>query len=163
LTRLPAMKTVPGCYSPREIKTRTRLTLLDHDTARQVGVAVRGTVSTMEQYALQITSQMLERYQFRKSHQALEATKSTLRRPRSEDEFDGHMSNPKRFMAIVRAPFLDLHTASPEWGFHCAACRPCHYNRPLHWRRKFTGKSFNDHIKECGEIADGKHVQQSAT
>jgi hypothetical protein len=64
------MKTVPGCYSPLEIKIRTRLTLLDHDAARQIGVAVHGTVSTMDQYALQMTSQKLERYQSLKSQQA---------------------------------------------------------------------------------------------
>ncbi|KAH2761567.1 hypothetical protein KXW10_000389 [Aspergillus fumigatus] len=162
LTRLPAMKSVPGCYSPREIKVRTRLTLFDHDTARQVGVAVHGTVSTMEQYALQMTFQRLERYQSRKSQQTPGAGKSTPRRPRSEDEFDGRMSNPKRFVAIVRAPFLDVRTGSSEWGSHCVACRPYHYNRPLHWRRKFTDKSFEDHIKECGEIIDGKHVRQRA-
>jgi hypothetical protein len=57
---IPAMKTILGCYTPWEIKIRTQLILLNHDTARQVGVAVHSTISIMEQYALQMTFQRLE-------------------------------------------------------------------------------------------------------
>jgi hypothetical protein len=33
LMSIPAMKTVLGCYTPQEIKIRTQLILLNHDTA----------------------------------------------------------------------------------------------------------------------------------
>jgi hypothetical protein len=156
---LPAMKAIPGCYSPRDIKLRTQLTLIDHEAARQLGVTVHGTASTMEQYASEMASKRLEHFQSKISWQTAGAGKSRPRRPRSEDEFDGRTSNPKRFVAIVRAPFLDLRTGSSEWGFHCVACKTHHHNRPLHWRRKFMEESFKHHIRECGEIIEGKHKQ----
>lgn len=155
IATLPSMKSIPGRYSPREIKCRTRLTLIDHDAAREAGIAVHGNISAMEQYALEMTSKRLEQYQSRKSLHIADGP--NLRRPRSEDVFDGRSSNPKRFLGIVRAPFLNARTGSPECVFHCAACKPHHYDRPLHWRRKFTRESFEDHIRECGEIIHGKH------
>lgn len=158
LASLPSMKTVPGYYSPRQIKLRNRLTLVDHNAARLAGLAIHGSVSKMEQYSLEIISMRLEQYQSRKTQQPTGARQLIPRRPRSEDEFDGRTSNPKRFVAIARAPFLDLRTRSPEWGFHCVACKIHHYNRPLHWRRKFTEETFKSHLRECGEIIDGKHA-----
>jgi hypothetical protein len=97
---------------------------------------MHGTVSTMDQYALHMTFQRLERYQSRESQQTSGAGKSTPRRPRSEAEFDGSVFNPKRVVAIVRGLFSDLRTGSSEWGSHCVACGPHHYNRPLHCRRR---------------------------
>ncbi|OJJ87589.1 uncharacterized protein ASPGLDRAFT_163897 [Aspergillus glaucus CBS 516.65] len=158
IATLPSMNSVPGRYSPREIKCRTQLTLIDHDAARQAGITVHGNINAMEQYALEMTSKKLEQYQSRKSIHIADCP--NLRRPRSEDIFDGHSPNLKRFLGIIRAPFLNARTGSLEWVFHCAACKPHHYNRPLHWRRRYTRKSFEDHIRECGEIIHGKHNQR---
>jgi hypothetical protein len=163
LASLPAMRTVPGSYSPREIQIGNRLMLIDHSAARQAGFAVHGSTSAMEQFASDITFEKLEKYRSRKSQQTAGAGTATPRRPRTEDEFDGRTSNPRRFVAIVRAPFLDVRIGSPEWGFHCAACKMHHYTRPLHWRRKFTEESFKHHITECGEIIDGKHAGKFIT
>ncbi|PGG98979.1 hypothetical protein AJ80_09434 [Polytolypa hystricis UAMH7299] len=147
---LPSMRSVPSRYSPRKIKCRTRLTLIDHDATRQFGITMHGTIGAMEQYASEITSEEMEQYHTRKSRHMKDC--AILRQPRSEDAFDGHSSNPRRFMAIVRAPLLDARTGSPEWGFHCAACGPHHYDRPFHWHRMFTMKSFEDHIREIQYI-----------
>ncbi|KAL3475873.1 hypothetical protein BJX99DRAFT_228774 [Aspergillus californicus] len=157
LVNVPAMQTVPGRYSYRGPKMNHRLTLFDHNAARQVGISVHDTADRMEQYASEMTSRKLERYQTRRLQQGTGAGKSTTRRPRTEGEFDGFWSNPKRFMAIVRAPFFDSRTGSLERGFHCAACNACKSDQekpPFHWMRKFSEESFKDHITQCGEITD---------
>lgn len=156
LTSIPCLKSFPGRYSPRGIKCRRRELLLDHSVARQTGISVHGSISSMEKYASESASKKLEAYNTKLSLCRTNGT--NVRRPRSEDIFDGRCSNPRRFMGIIRAPFLNFRTASPEWGFHCVACKSHHYCRPLHWRREYTLVTFKDHIRECGEIKEGKHI-----
>lgn len=159
LACLPSMKSIPGVYSPREIKCRARLVLIDFCAATQAGITLHGTKRAMERYVLEMASKKLKGFRSGKlQHRA--GDDPTPRPPRSEDRFDGHTSNPRRFMAVVRAPFLDSRTRLPVWGFHCLACKNHHYGRLLHWRRKFTRESFEDHVRECGEIFDGKHNHQ---
>ncbi|KAJ5257009.1 hypothetical protein N7478_013113 [Penicillium angulare] len=47
LASLPCMKSFPGCYSPRKIKCLQRQTLIDYSSARQTGIAVHRTISSM--------------------------------------------------------------------------------------------------------------------
>lgn len=154
IAKLPSFKSLPGYYSSRGIKCRRRLTLVDHSAAREAGIVLHGDIDTMKQHAAEITTKRLETYQSRHSRHA---GGPKPRQPRSEDSFDGYSSNPMRFMGVVRAPLINACTATPQWGFHCIACKSHHYGRPLHWRRKFTKESFQDHIRECGKIIDGKH------
>ena len=154
IAKLPYFKSLPGCYSSRGIKCTRRLTLIDHSAAREAGIVLHGDIDTMTRYASEITTKRLETYQSRNSRYT---SRSKPRRPRSEDAFDGHCSNPMRFMASIRVPLINDCTATPQWGFHCIACKSHHYGRPLHWRRMFTKESFRDHIRERGEIIDGKH------
>lgn len=156
LASLPCLKSFPGRYSPREIKCRRRETLFDYSTARQAGVAVHGTMSSMEEYASNMITKRLKTYNSKVSLRRTGG--ANLRLPRSEDVFDGRYSNPKRFMGIIRAPFFNVQTVSPDCGFHCVACKSHHYSRPLHWRRKYTLNNFQDHLRECGEIIGDKHV-----
>ena len=60
---LPFMRSVPGYYSPREVKCRTRMTLLDHDAAREAGIAVHGSIEAMVHHASEVTSKKLEQYE----------------------------------------------------------------------------------------------------
>lgn len=159
LAALPRMKSFPGCYSPRELKRSTRTILFDHSAARQAGIALHGTVSAMEKYASDMAAKKMEVYLTKTS---LHTTPGRARRPpRTEDEFDGYSSNPKRFMAIICAPYLDARLGTPDWGSHCLACKRHHYSRPLHWRRKFTTDGFQKHISECGDIVDGQHIPRT--
>lgn len=160
LEKIPTMKTIPGYYSPRKIKIRDRLTLVDYCAAQETGIAIHGSESKMNEHAEHIQSRKLENYNLRRSKNPEDAENRNPRRPRTEDEFDGKMSNPKRFAAIVRAPFIKPGTEVSELGLHCLACKPHHYDRPLHWRRKFPEKSFKAHIDECGEVIKGKHVRK---
>lgn len=157
LASSPYLKSIPGCYSPGWKSVRTRLTLVDPDSARRAGIALHGSVSAMEQYVSAMASKKLEEYRKRVASKAASAPDSTSRRPRSEDSFDGQMSNPRRFMAVVRTPWLDLRTKSLEWGFHCVGCERQYRCRPMHWRRKFTRGTLLDHIRECGDIIDRAH------
>lgn len=156
LASIPYMKSFPGRYSPRGIKCRRREALYDYAAARQTGIAVHGSINAMEEHASEMARKQLEVYNTKLSLRR--PTRTNLRLPRLEDPFDGRCSNPKRFMGIIRAPFFSAQTIAPDWGLHCFACKPSHYGRPLHWRRKFTVDSFRDHIRECGEITEGKHI-----
>lgn len=156
LASIPCIKSFPGRYSPRGIKGRQRETLFDYFSAQQTGIAVHGTISSMEKYASDMAAKRLAVYHTKMSLRRTNGT--NLRPPRSEDSFDGCCSNPKRFKGIIRAPFFNSQTGFPDWGFHCMACKAHHYCRPLHWRGKYTVQSFQDHIRECGEIIEGKHI-----
>ena len=153
LAKLPSFKSVPGRYSSRGIQCRRRITLIDHSAAREAGIVVHGDSNSMKQYVSESLTKNLEIHKSRNST----STGAKPRLPRSADSFDGFSSNPLRFMGIIRAPVLDARMAEPQWGFHCIACKPHHYGRPLHWRRKYTKESYRDHIRECGEIIGGKH------
>ncbi|KAG6823235.1 hypothetical protein H0H92_010906 [Tricholoma furcatifolium] len=130
LGTLPSMKSIPGTYSPMEKKVRARIALVDSDCARRAAITLHGSASAMEEYVSSTGTQ---------------------------DPLDRREGNTLRFMAIVRTPWLNRSSQELEWGFHCAGCQKCHYSRTLHFRRKFTVGSFNDHLKECGNIRDGKH------
>ncbi|CRL28954.1 Cyclin-like F-box [Penicillium camemberti] len=158
LAKIPSFKSVPGRYSSRGIKCHRRLTLFDHSAAREAGIFVHGDSNSMKQYASESLAKRIEIHQSRNARSTHGVKPPRL--PRSEESFDGFSSNPIRFMGIIRAPVLDTRTAIPQWGFHCTACKPHHYGRPLHWRRKFTKDSYRNHIRECGEIIDGKHKHE---
>lgn len=109
----------------------------------------------MQKFVLEPRSKMLAQYQSRESVNRL------LRPPKHRDDFDRYKINP---MGIVRAPVLKSLARAPEWGLNCVTCRfhRADYGFPysiFHWRRKFTRESFEDHIRECGEIINGRHTK----
>lgn len=156
LKGLPAIKTIPGYYTPRPIKLSKQLTLIDFHTARQVAIAIHGSASKLEEEASRIKSKILSNYELRKTRSA-EAGDRIPRPPRIDDPFDGGEGNPRRFVAIVRAPFWNRRVGTAEMGFQCTSCKNHDYKRPLHWRRKFTEETYKHHIEESGMIKDGKH------
>ncbi|KAK4192956.1 F-box domain-containing protein [Podospora australis] len=69
-------------------------------------------------------------------------------------ERPGH---PLRYVSVVRAPWFNTAQGQAEWGFHCVGCS--NLSRfPRHWRRKFTAATFKEHLEECGEITNGRHI-----
>ena len=157
---LPHMRSIPGVYTSWEKKRYQRCTLIDPKSAYDAGIALHGSLSTMERHVMDGTAQKLQKYNDRVHKAVLEgsgSSKRSVRRPRTEDLFDGRTGNPLRFMAIVQAPWLNTISQEAEWGFHCIGCTAHHIMRPLHWRRKFNEASFKDHLKECGDIQDGEH------
>ena len=64
----------------------------------------------MQQYVSDIPTQKLRQYNERVLHSEAGGCGSTTRRPRrprNEDIFDGSVGNPLRFVAIIRAPWLN--------------------------------------------------------
>jgi hypothetical protein len=84
-----------------------RFILLDHDTARETGLALYGSETAMRQSAAAILFDRMDLYQSRISQQTAGTRTTTPRKPRISDEPDNGYRNPKRFMAIVCAPSLD--------------------------------------------------------
>jgi hypothetical protein len=99
-----------------------RFILFDHDTAPEAGLALYGSETAMRQNAAAILSDKMDLYESRISQQTAGTRTTTPRKPQISDEPDNGFLNPKRFMAIVRAPSLD-RSGALEWGFHCAACQ----------------------------------------
>lgn len=163
LNTLPCMRSIPGTYSPNEKKSNERLTLVDSESAYRAGIKLHGSLSSMEQYVSNTSAQKLQAFDRRTSQATAEGSGTTtrrLRRPRTEDLFDGRSGNPMRFMAIVRMPWLNRVSHKLEWGFHCIGCQNSHCSRPLHFRRKFTVASFGEHLRQYGNIRNGRHCQE---
>ena len=75
-------------------------------------------------------------------------------------------------MGVIRAPILNSRTGDPVSVFHCYACRERYWwtwrdhndgvSPSLYWGCLFTDDTFPDHIRQYGEIRDGKHVQRTS-
>jgi hypothetical protein len=150
---MPTVNSIPGCYSPNTYKRKARFTLLDSESARQIGIAHHGSTEKMEQYVVEAEQKKSVAYQQRV---AVASNPSSRRRPGTSVR-EGRPSDPRRFMGVVRAPWINLSTNAVEWGFHCVGCEDKHIDRPLHWRRKYCVETFNAHIEECGSVHDRKH------
>ena len=160
LDTLPQMRSIPGIYSPNQKKCRHRLTLVDHDCARRAGITLYGSVTVMEKHVSDIAGQKLRQYRERLSQPPTGPSASTTRHHRTEGAFDGESGNPLRFMAIIRTPWLNRISQDVELGSYCIGCErsyDSYRNRPMHFRRKFTVDVFNEHLRQCGRIENGKH------
>lgn len=90
---------------------------MDSESAYRPGIALDGSLSSMEQYVSNTSTQELEEFDRRASQAMAEGTGTTtrrLRRPRTRDLFDDRSGNPMRFMAIVRMPWLNRVTHELE-------------------------------------------------
>lgn len=168
LNTLPQMLGRAGTYSPHSKKCRAQLDLVDGNSARQAGVALHGSAAAMEERAQEAAEQKLRQYRDRRAQWAAKSsTKSSARRPpRTEVPWDGEEENPLRFMAVVRAPWLDRSSQSVEWGAYCKGCKDLYdgegdFERgseiPLHFRLMFNVASFDVHLRQHGAIKKGKH------
>ena len=158
---LPCMKSIPGIYSPNQLKCLKALSLFDYESAYEAGVAYFGSPSAMGQFVAREAAQKSLNYQRRVSRALARDTSARrpLRRPRTEDPFDGQSGNPLRFIAIVGAPYVDATSLEQHWGFYCEGCRDRSHGWPQNFRRRFDENSFKNHIKQCGTIKDGRHCQ----
>ncbi|KAI0190834.1 hypothetical protein F4808DRAFT_398638 [Astrocystis sublimbata] len=156
VNRSPCMRVIPGLYSPNEKKV-SRCVLVDYESTRSAGIEAHGSASAMDKFVLDLETQKLEEFEARKAEaHASEGGQSHVRRPPMHDPYDGQSSNPLRFVAVARVAYLSTTSQELHWGFHCVGCerssRP-----PLHYRRKFTAASFQDHLLQCGDIMNGAH------
>ena len=97
LRPLPALKRIPGFYSPNEYTRKARFTLVDSESVRRIGIERHGSEEAMEQYAAQKLS---EAYQHRVAGDSV----TFARRRLGTRVQEGRTSDARRFMAVVRAP-----------------------------------------------------------
>lgn len=154
---IPHVKALPGIYSPNEKKvTRPPTLLVDYESALEAGVELHGSVSSMNDYALQKKIQNHNSRLWNIGRRDRRARRSWV-----SDPFDGHSGNPFRFVAIAHVPWLDRKKQKPVWGFHCLGCADsCEF--PLHFRRKYIATTFEDHLRQCGDVQDGQHQPHRA-
>lgn len=107
-----------------------------------------------EQYVSDMASRRLRDYRstLARRRKIDGASELAPRPPRSEDDPDAGSINPRRFIAILRTPWLDLRRKSLEWGFHCLACQHAGGLGPRRRERKFSIETFHGHIEDCGEV-----------
>lgn len=154
LTAVACLRSIPGRYSWNAIKLPTRLTFVDPESARQAGIVRHGSVRVMEQYVSDMASRRLRDYRstLARRRKIDGASELAPRPPRSEDDPDAGSINPRRFIATLRTPWLDLRRKSLEWGFHCLACQHAGGLGPRRRERKFSIETFHGHIEDCGEV-----------
>lgn len=157
IQRLPQLNSVPGRYTIIQKSCRRRLILVDFETARQAGMSIQGSASDMEPCGTLLATQ---RFSPSHSREAPRIGESVVRCPRpssNNDLCDDFQYNPMRFMAIVEIPYLDIRSGRADWGFCCYACRT-EFGDVRHSRRRFLAAGFRDHLRQEGEVVNGKHV-----
>lgn len=154
---LPRLKSIPGRYSPNEKLRRSRLTLYDYASALRAAEAHHGSIAAMQHSVDIASSNRLEAYQKKVLDKSRKEVGSSVRRPPYIASRGALVLDPRRFMAVVRAPCLDVSSGTKEWGFHCSGCRRDYRSRPFHWRRKYSPSTFLDHVRECGQRSQGSH------
>ena len=147
LDTIPQMRSMPGIYSPNERKCTRRLWLLDPGSARQAGIVAHGSVTEMEQHVTRLAATQSE-----------VAARNNTHRRLPVDPFDGQSSNPLRFMAATQTPMYNRLTQKIEVGVYCVGCQDSHDRRPLHFRRRYVEETFDTHLRECGAIRAGEHL-----
>ena len=158
---IPHMKSVPGKYSPMERKSSKTLGLVDYESAHRAGIAFHGSRKAMVQHVSTLAAQEMRQCNNwqRAAPWGLMSTAS-IHWSQMGDDFDAQSGNPVRFMAVTRAPWFNKVSRVAEWGFHCLGCEIAYANRPMHFRRKFTPNQFKEHLRQCGDIRDGKHQRK---
>ncbi|CBX92668.1 hypothetical protein LEMA_P053740.1 [Plenodomus lingam JN3] len=155
--RLPSMRVIPGRYSPNE-KLAPCTVLVDYESAFCAGIERDGSESALQKHASDTVEQNLGN-----SGTGTTATahQSTSMMGRIHDfrtpPIDARSGNPLRFVAVVHMPWFNNQSKEVDWGFHCLGCKESG-RAPFHYRRRFWAASFDEHIKQCGTIRNGRHV-----
>jgi len=151
---LPMLRSIPGLYSPNGNTSRIRYTLVDPTLAHSLSVKYHGSAQIMEQSVADAAQRSLEAYSQRLK---VQSGKTVSRRAPNMNSREGRILDPRRFMAIVRVPWIKRLTNTVEWGFHCTGCKKQYRCRPLHWRRRYCSKTFEHHIAQCGTVENDVH------
>ena len=146
LKHLPRLKSVPGFYTIRHKSHRSRVIVVDSDTAREAGTGDIRQRATRTIESSTTTDN---------ANAGAESPHTTT--PPFMGLDDAHEYNFRRFIAVVEIPYLDLRSSRADWGFCCYACR----NDPggiKYSRRQFLPADFRRHLRQCGKVRDGRHM-----
>lgn len=124
---LHRVKIIPGQYTsnlpnPATYRSKSkRYTLVDRSEAIEAGVKLHGSIQKMRKVVahrervLRVKLNALDIKRSRRAHLALGHVPD-----------DYKSNNPRRFMSIVRAPWIDRQPrVTVDWGLFCKACSPC--------------------------------------
>ena len=172
------MKSMPGQYANTHSSFSKPLTLFDYEMALGAGIAFHGSDVNMRRRNLEIAraeaASRRKRTAESESESASESASASTpgRGPAMPPppplllvgDADSKASNPRRFMAIVRAPWINPFNQA-EHGFYCDGCAGEHNQRPFCHRRMYLADSYDDHIRQCGQIVPetGLHVGRDGT
>jgi hypothetical protein len=155
--RLPQLNSLPGDYTITQASCQKRIVLVDFDTARQAGISIEASASDVEPHVTLPATQRTTRSHGRVAQRIGEGV-VRCPGPSSNIELrDDFQYNAKRFMAIVEIPYLDIRNGRAYWGFCCYACHG-EFGDLRHSRRQFLAAGFRDHLRQCGEVVDDRHV-----
>ena len=153
---LPTIRSIPGTYSEREKSRKTRLTLLDASAARNLALKHHGSAEAMEKYVRDVAQGKIEASKRRRAGSSRTATSLNTAQDTGRTLVttarEGRYGDPKRFMAVVRAPYIDRSTGVANGGFYCLGCKEEFGAGPMYWRRRYCLETFQAHIEECGPI-----------
>ncbi|KAI8679458.1 F-box domain-containing protein [Fusarium keratoplasticum] len=157
---LPHMKVMPGVYSPARVAS-VESVFVDSESALNAGLEIHGSSDVMTETVIEKEMERINEYSRRRYEAAFseEDPKPFVEPPEVFlSRCDERVNNPHRFLAIVPAPWFNKAKQLTEQGFHCIGCEDLE-KMPFHHRRRFTATSFEEHLEECGEINQGKHVK----
>ena len=170
LHSIPRIRSRPGRYSPNSNLCRRAITLFDHRLARKKGILVHGTEEIMTDIVRRRDQKRLSEYSDKRSrYESTGRIGRAPRLPRVTDAFDTQHGKPDRFMALISAPYFDVHAKAAIDGLYCVGCRKETHGpdgdwRPdRHWRKLFTTETFASHMVRWGQIVNGFHCNSSIT
>lgn len=70
------------------------------------------------------------------------------------EKSDRHCNDPRRFMAIVSAPYFDRSSKTAKYGLYCLGCSESH-DRETYFRKQYSEKGFLSHITLYGPVLVG--------
>ena len=158
---LPHMKSVPGQYTILDKNHSGGTFLIDAEAARQMSLAKHGIASSEYYNAGKHIAGRPAACDLGMVSANEEDKLPGLRALRENVPGDHFDYNPKRFMAIIRVPFIDTRNRQALWGFHCLCCRN-EVEDGRHFQRQFLASGFRHHLLRCGKIVNEKHVGTSA-
>ncbi|KAF2237039.1 hypothetical protein EV356DRAFT_442661 [Viridothelium virens] len=84
--------------------------------------------------------------------EAVQAVQTTTSVREKSDRF---CNDPRRFMAIVTAPYLELPCTVARWGLYCFGCSES-TERETYFRKQYTKQDFVAHIVRYGPVVIGR-------
>lgn len=118
LRQLPHIRSVGGRYADGGQLCRDRRTLWD----REAVLLMQTTTTTTSTTTI---------------------TAATTTTP-SLEKCDRRCNDPRRFMAIVPAPYFQAPFRVAHWGLYCVGCSESH-ERKTYFRKQYTKQGFVDH------------------
>ncbi|KAI1430319.1 hypothetical protein F5Y12DRAFT_16169 [Xylaria sp. FL1777] len=80
---------------------------------------------------------------------SLQTTTSAL------EKRDRQCNDPRRFMAVVSAPYFEHPFKIAKWGLYCLGCSESRENE-TYFRKQYTLQGFIDHVIFYGPVVIGK-------